>query len=63
MGSRIAHLGVIPTLDQISDEVMSSVLTPDTALSKPQDRNMMCNVALRSVCATTVAVEKQYYIF
>ena len=60
MGSHIAHLGVIPTLDQISDEVMSSVLTPDTALvSKPQDRKFICNVTLRSVRATTVAVEKQ----
>jgi hypothetical protein len=60
MGSHIAHLGVIPTLDQISDEVMSSILTPDTALvSKPQDRKLLCNVTLRSVHATIVAVEKQ----
>jgi len=59
MGSHIAHLGVIPTLDQISDEVMSSVLIPDTALiSKPQDRKFMCNITLRSVLATIVAVEK-----
>jgi hypothetical protein len=59
MGSHIAHLGVIPTLDQIRDEVMSSVLIPDTALiSKPQDRKFMCNITLRSVHATIVAVEK-----
>jgi len=60
MGSQTAHLGVIPTLDQIIDEVMSSVLTPDSALvSKPQDRKFMCNIILRSVHATIVAVEKQ----
>jgi len=60
MGSHIAQLGVIPILDQISDEVMSSILTPDTALvSKPQDRKFMCSITLRSICATTVAVEKQ----
>jgi hypothetical protein len=59
MGSHIAHLGVISTLDQINDEVMSSVLTPDIALvSKPQDRKFMCNVTLRGACATNVAVEK-----
>jgi len=60
MGSHIAHLGVIPTLDQINDEVMSSVLTPDIALvRKPQDRKFMCNITLRRVQATIVAAEKQ----
>jgi len=28
-------------------------------VGKPQDRKFMCNVTLRSVHATTVAVEKQ----
>lgn len=59
MGSHIAFLGVFPTLHQIN-EVMSSVLTPDTALvSKPQVSKFMCNVILRRVCATIVATEKQ----